>query len=173
MNTVEVETDQSQQDASDVSDLRPSFDEVASRRQAGGKRARCTKPWDWTRRAPRTKGWLEQCCSEATRAARNERLGGAQDFPQGLAMGTVSSNDRTRRWTCSVRLARAREREQAPPDMLTSQQCEHVCVESCPLTMRHTAKRSGDSCGESQRLRFGAEHDCDHAQAVCQSKRAT
>ena len=26
-------------------------------------------------------------------------------------------------------------------------QFEHVCVEKCPLTTRHTAKRSGDSCG--------------------------
>ena len=30
-----------------------------------------------------------------------------------------------------------------------------ACVEKCPLTMRHIAKRSGDSCGESQRLSFG------------------
>ena len=29
-------------------------------------------------------------------------------------------------------------------------QQRHVCVEKCPLTMRHVAKRSGDSCGESQ-----------------------
>ena len=29
-------------------------------------------------------------------------------------------------------------------------QFEHVCVEECLLTTRHTAKRSGDSCGESQ-----------------------
>ena len=63
-------------------------------------------------------------------------------------------------------------------------QLESVCVEKCPLTMRHTAKGSGDSCGESQRLSFGgsaprrpeagvAEHDHSHAQAVCQSKRTT
>ena len=29
-------------------------------------------------------------------------------------------------------------------------QQRHACVEKCPLTMRHVAKRSGDSCGESQ-----------------------
>ena len=34
-------------------------------------------------------------------------------------------------------------------------QFEHVCVEECPLTTRHTANRSGDSCEESQRLSFG------------------
>ena len=26
-------------------------------------------------------------------------------------------------------------------------QHRHVCVEKCPLTMRHAATRSGDSCG--------------------------
>ena len=31
-------------------------------------------------------------------------------------------------------------------------QCIHVCVEKC---LRHTAGRSGDSCGVSQRLSFG------------------
>ena len=34
-------------------------------------------------------------------------------------------------------------------------QHRHVCVERCPLTTRHTANRSCDSCGESQRLSFG------------------
>ena len=34
-------------------------------------------------------------------------------------------------------------------------QFEHVCVEECPLTTRHTAKRSGDSCGESHRASGG------------------
>ena len=29
-------------------------------------------------------------------------------------------------------------------------QFEHVCVERCPLTMRHAAKRSGDSCGNER-----------------------
>ena len=33
-------------------------------------------------------------------------------------------------------------------------QHRHVCVEKCPLTMRHTAERSGDSCGKSQRPSF-------------------
>ena len=60
--------------------------------------------------------------------SRNEHLGGAQDPPQGLAMGIFTSSDRTRRWTCLVRSTRARERatglyqqEQAPPDMMTGQ----------------------------------------------------
>ena len=35
-------------------------------------------------------------------------------------------------------------------------QFEHVCVEECPLTTRHTAKRSGDSCGESHRASAGS-----------------
>ena len=30
-------------------------------------------------------------------------------------------------------------------------QCKYVCAEKCPLTMRHTAERSGDSCGEPMR----------------------
>ena len=33
-------------------------------------------------------------------AARSEQLGGAQDLPQGLAMGIFASSDPTRRWTC-------------------------------------------------------------------------
>ena len=39
----------------------------------------------------------------------NEQLGGAQDLPQGLLMGTLESSERTRRWTCSLRPARPRE----------------------------------------------------------------
>ena len=34
-------------------------------------------------------------------------------------------------------------------------QFEHVCVEECPLTTRHTAERRGDSCGESHRASAG------------------
>ena len=62
---------------------------------------------------------------------RQEQLGvssqGAKDFPQGLAERTFASSDRTRRWTCLLRVtAQAREEEhktpqqkQAPPDMQT------------------------------------------------------
>ena len=35
---------------------------------------------------------------------------------------------------------------------------EHVCVERCPLTTRHTAARSGDSCGET---------NADHTRELC------
>ena len=52
-------------------------------------------------------GWNSR--SEATGAARSEQLGGAQDLEQGFVVGTLASSDRTLRWTCSVRPARARE----------------------------------------------------------------
>ena len=59
-------------------------------------------------------------------------------------MGTFASSDRTRRWTCSVRPARARETTRRLHQTCGPvNQCEHVC-EKCPLTMRHTAKRSGE-----------------------------
>ena len=53
-------------------------------------------------------GWNSR--SEATGAARDGQLGGAQDLQQGLEMVTFASSDWMRRWTCSVRPARARER---------------------------------------------------------------
>ena len=62
---------------------------------------------------------------------RQEQLGvssqGAKDLPQGLAERTFASSDRTRRWTCLLRVtAQAREehktpQQQAPPDMQTGQ----------------------------------------------------
>ena len=47
------------------------------------------------------------------REALGTSISGAQDLPQGLAMGIFVSSDQTRRWTCSVRTARARERAKA------------------------------------------------------------
>ena len=103
----------------------------------------------------RKSGWNSR--SEATGAARSEQLRGAQDLPQGLAMGTFASSDRTRRWTCSVRpcTSTGDNKNRLHQTCRPVNQFEHVCVEKCPLTMRHTAIRGGDSCGESQRLSFG------------------
>ena len=39
--------------------------------------------------------------------------------------------------------------------MMTGQSMHSCLRREVPLTTRHTAKRSGDSCGESQRLSFG------------------
>ena len=97
---------------------------------------------------------------------RQEQLGvsssGAKDLPQGLAEGTFASSDRTRRWTCLLRAQHKHGRSAKTPTVTGStrhaapvNQFEHVCVEECPLTMRHTAKRIVDSCGESHRASAG------------------
>ena len=70
-------------------------------------RQRCAKRARPENEPEREGGWNSR--SEATRAARSEQLGGAQDLQKGLAMVTFASSDRTRRWTCSVRPARARQ----------------------------------------------------------------
>ena len=86
---------------------------------------------------------------------------GAKDLPQGLAERTFASSDRTRRWTCLLRVQHKHGRSTRLHNNRLHQTCrpvnqfEHVCVEECPLTTRHTASRSGDSCEESQRLSFG------------------
>ena len=126
-------------------------------------------------------------CIEATGAARSEQLGGAQDLRQedGLAMGFVSG-DRTRRRSCLLRGQHKHGRSKKLHSNRLHQTCgpvnqqRHVCVEKCPLTMRHVAKRSGDSCGELQQS-FGeimtreagakhAKHDRIRTQADHQSR---
>ena len=70
-------------------------------------------------------------------------------------MGFVSG-DRTRRRSCLLRGQHKHGRSKKLHSNRLHQTCgpvnqqRHVCVEKCPLTMRHVAKRSGDSCGESQ-----------------------
>ena len=90
------------------------------------------------------------CRSEVTGTAWDEQLGGVQFLPQGLAMGTFASSDGTRRWTCSVRPARAPKTTRRGSTGHPVNQHRHACVERCPLTTKHTANRSGDNCGESQ-----------------------
>ena len=97
---------------------------------------------------------------------RQEQLGvssqGAKDLPQGLAERTFASSDRTRRWTCLLRVtAQAREEEhktpqqkQAPPDMQTGQSIR-ACLRRGVPADHEAHSRSGDSCEESQRLSFG------------------
>ena len=69
-------------------------------------------------------------------------------------MGFVSG-DRTRRRSCLLRGQHKHGRSMKLHSNRLHQtrgpvnQQRHVCVETCPLTMRHVAKRS-DSCGESQ-----------------------
>ena len=81
-----------------------------------------------------------------------------QDLQQSLGMGSRERRPWTRRQTCFMRPAQAREgaeerphqQHKAPP----GQSCRRVCVERCPLIMRHVPTRSGDSCGsESTRAR--------------------
>ena len=86
---------------------------------------------------------------------------GAKDLPQGLAEGEFASSDRTRRWTCLLRVtAQAREEEhktpqqQAPPDMQTGQSIR-ACLRRGVPADHEAHSRSGDSCEESQRLSFG------------------
>ena len=62
------------------------------------------------------------------REALGTSISGAQDLPQGLAMGIFAGSDLTQRWTYSVWTARAQEeQEQAPPDMMTGQPM-HFCL---------------------------------------------
>ena len=82
----------------------------------------------------------------------------------------------TGRWTCQVRFARARVRaewlclqQQAPPEMMTKQSIRTYLRRECPLTTRHTAIRSGDSCGNECRTHSRTElrRDCGpEAEAV-------
>ena len=71
-------------------------------------------------------------------------------------MGFVSG-DRTRRRSCLLRGQHKHGRSRSSTATGLHQTCgpvnqqRHVCVERCPLTMRHVAKRSGNSCGESHR----------------------
>ena len=103
--------------------------------------------------------------TEATGTAQSEQLGRAQDLRQGgLAMGFVSG-DRTRRRSCLLRGQHKHGRSKKLHSNRLHQTCgpvnqeRHVCVEKCPLTMRHVAKRSGDSCGVR---RVAAELRRDH-----------
>ena len=82
-------------------------------------------------------------------------------FHKASRWGTIASSDRTRRWTCMLRGQHKHGRSTRLHSNRLHQTCrpvnqfEHVCVEKCPLTTRHTAKRSGDSCGESHRSSAG------------------
>ena len=118
---------------------------------------------------------------EATRAARREQLGGAQDLTQGLAMGVFASSALARRWTCEVqsctstekRVERLYQQEQAPPDKQTGQSIR-ACLRrevptdheahsqsfngSAPWKLKrkkkkpyHGKRRSGDSYGNECR----------------------
>ena len=102
------------------------------------KHAGCDSGWSTCRSTSRNRETREQQEKgpdhPGARVAvkRQEQLGvssqGAKDLPQGLAEGEFASSDRTRRWTCLLRVtAQAREEEhktpqqQAPPDMQTGQ----------------------------------------------------
>ena len=89
---------------------------------------------------------------------------GAKDLPQGLAMGY----NREQRPDAALDVlaagtAQARGGAQDSNGNRLQQTCrpvdqfEHVCVEKCPLTTRHTAKRSGDrkpDHGKTQRRKL-------------------
>ena len=82
---------------------------------------------------------------------------GAKDLPQGLAEGEFASSDRTRRWTCLLRVtAQAREEEhktpqqkQAPPDMQTGQSIR-ACLRRGVPADHEAHSRSGDSCATTE-----------------------
>ena len=84
---------------------------------------------------------------EATGAVRSELLAGAQDLPQGLAMGVFASSAFSRRWTCEVQACTStgegaeqlHNNDRLHKTCRPVNQFEHVCVEKCPLTTRHTA----------------------------------
>ena len=92
--------------------------------------------------------------SEATGAARSEQLGRAQVLSKRPREGDIREQRPNARGAgrAGCRLARARVRAEGlyQQDQPVNQ-LEHVCVERCPLTMKHVAKRSGDSCGSERR----------------------
>ena len=65
--------------------------------------------------------------------------------PSTRPRGTFASSDRTRRWTCFLRVQHKHGRSTRLHNNRLHQTCrrvnqfEHVCVEECPLTTRHTA----------------------------------
>ena len=88
--------------------------------------------------------------------------GEQKTFHKASRRGKFASSDWTRRWTCLLRGQHKHGRSTRPHNNKLHQTCrpvnqfEHVCVEKCALTTRHTvSRRSGDSCEESQRLSFG------------------
>ena len=86
------------------------------------------------------------------RQERQEQLGEHKTFHKASRWGYS-------RWTCSVRSARERETTRTGSTRHADRsinQCEHVCVEKCPLTTRHTAIR-GDSCGNECRTHSQTE----------------
>ena len=99
---------------------------------------------------------------------RQEQVGvsnsGAKALPQGLA---VWYNREQRPDAVldvlSAGAAQAREEQRDSNSNRLHQTCrplnqvEHLCVEKCSLTTRHTAKRSSDSCGESHRVSGGLQ----------------
>ena len=103
-------------------------------------------------RRPRTKRTLSKEVLAAVvkddddRAARSEQIG--QDLTTRLRRRTVASGDRgTRRRTCLLQDSSGTgEQRRLHQTRRPVNQSVRVCVETCPLTTRHTAKRSGDSC---------------------------
>ena len=110
-----------------------------------------------------SEGVLDAVCGEAT--VTTEQLGASssderQDLQQGLAMGIREWRPWTWRQTCLMRPAPAREQKK---DSISNtrlhqtrrpvNQCWRVCVERCPLTMRHVATRSGGTCGSESTRR--------------------
>ena len=91
-------------------------------------------------------------------------------------MGFVSG-DRTRRRSCLLRGQHKHGRSKKLHSNRLHQTCglvnqqRHVYVKKCPLTMRHVAKRSGDSCGESQQEACGRDHVGEHVDRQTDSRK--
>ena len=95
-------------------------------------------------------------CIEATGAAQSEQLGGAtRPSTRRPCDGFRERRLDAASVVLAAETAQAWEEQKLHSNRL-HQTCgpvndqRHVCVEKCPLTMRHVAKRSGDSCGESK-----------------------
>ena len=99
--------------------------------------------------------------SDATGAARSEQLGSKRPFSRPRGGYKREQRPDAALDVLAAGTAQAREEHKTPTVYRLHQTCrlvnqfEHVCVEECPLTTRHTAKRSGDSCGESHRASAG------------------
>ena len=104
--------------------------------------------------------------TRATGAARDEQLGEHKTFHKASRWGHSRADTGRGAGRAWCRLARARETTRTGSTRHADRsinQFEHLCVERCPLTTRHTARRSGDSCGNECRTHSQTELRRDYS----------
>ena len=123
--------------------------------QLNHQETRCTELCDYASR--------RLFVTRASRAAQEKQLGEQKTFHKasrrghsraatGRGAGRAQCGDST-----STGGAERLQQQQLHQTCRRFNHLEHVCVEKCPLTTRHTAARSGDSCGGTS-----ADHTHSH-----------